>query len=176
MQRFSECKLTLNEEKTKIVHCEDSNRCKGGEGCENSFDYLGYEFRPRAARNSKTGQVFTAFTPAMSKKAVKKIKEAMRAWNLHSKLQWSVEKIAAEINSQVRGWYNYYTKFGRTAFWHVMKHLNESWHDGRYASTRSSGSIRGKPTPGLRACQDAKEACSCIGLWAICRNVPNNEN
>ncbi|MBQ7462035.1 MAG: group II intron reverse transcriptase/maturase [Bacteroidaceae bacterium] len=71
MQRFAECKLTLNDDKTKIVHCEDSNRREGGEGCENSFDYLGYEFRPRAARNSKTGQVFTAFTPAMSKKAVK---------------------------------------------------------------------------------------------------------
>ena len=83
MQRFSECKLTLNDEKTKITHCEDSNRREGGEGCENSFVYLGYEFRPRAARNSKTGQVFTAFTPAMSKKAVKKIKDTMRSWKLH---------------------------------------------------------------------------------------------
>lgn len=63
MQRFSECKLTLNEEKTKIVHCEDSNGREGGGGCENSFVYLGYEFRPRAARNSKTGQVFYGFHP-----------------------------------------------------------------------------------------------------------------
>lgn len=125
MQRFAECKLMLNDEKTKIVHCEDSNRREGGEGSETSFDYLGYEFRPRAARNSKTGQVFTAFTPAMSKKAVKKIKETMKSWKLYSKLQWSVDRLAAEINPQVRGWYNYYTKFGRTTFWYVMKHLND---------------------------------------------------
>ena len=39
MQRFQECKLTLNDEKTKIVHCEDSNRREGGDGCENSFDF-----------------------------------------------------------------------------------------------------------------------------------------
>ena len=125
MQRFSECKLTLNDEKTKIVHCEDSNRREGGEGCENSFDYLGYEFRPREARNSRTGQVFTAFTPAISKKSVKKIREAMKSWKLRSKLQWGINQIAEEINPQVRGWYNYYTKFGKTEFWHVMKHLND---------------------------------------------------
>ena len=101
MQRFSECKLTLNEEKTKIVHCEDSNRREGGEDCENSFDYLGYEFRPRAARNGNTGQVFTAFTPAMSKKAVKKIKETMKSWKLYSKLQWQVNGTMGD--TQVQG-------------------------------------------------------------------------
>jgi RNA-directed DNA polymerase len=125
MQRFSDCKLTLNDEKTKIVHCEDSNRRKGGDGCENSFDFLGYEFRAREARNNKTGQVFTAFSPAMSKKSVKKINEAMKSWNLYSKLQWGINQIAEEINPQVRGWHNYYTKFGKSAFWYVMKHLND---------------------------------------------------
>jgi RNA-directed DNA polymerase len=125
MQRFSDCKLTLNDEKTKIVHCEDSNRREGGDGCENSFDFLGYEFRAREARNNKTGQVFTAFSPAMSKKSVKKINEAMKSWNLYSKLQWGINQIAEEINPQVRGWHNYYTKFGKSAFWYVMKHLND---------------------------------------------------
>jgi RNA-directed DNA polymerase len=125
MQRFSDCKLTLNDEKTKIVHCEDSNRRECGDGCENSFDFLGYEFRAREARNNKTGQVFTAFSPAMSKKSVKKINEAMKSWNLYSKLQWGINQIAEEINPQVRGWHNYYTKFGKSAFWYVMKHLND---------------------------------------------------
>lgn len=144
MQRFSECKLTLNNEKTRIVHCEDSNRREGGEGCENSFDYLGYEFRPRAARNSKTGQVFTAFTPSMSKKSVRKINEAMKSWKLHSKLQWEVNQIAEEINPQVRGWYNYYTKFGRTEFRRVMSHLNEKlarWARRKYKALRSRGRL-----------------------------------
>ena len=29
-----------------------------------------------------------------------------------------------EIESQVRGWYNYYSKFGKTEFVKVMNHLN----------------------------------------------------
>lgn len=98
MQRFSECKLTLNAEKTKIVHCEDSNRREGGDGHENSFDFLGYTFRPRGARNGRTGQVFTAFTPAISNKSVKKINEAMKSWKLHSRRQWHVNQIVEEIN------------------------------------------------------------------------------
>ena len=125
MQRFFDCKLTLNAEKTKIVHCEDSNRREGGDGHENSFDFLGYTFRPREARNGSTGQVFTAFTPAISKKSVKKINEAMKSWKLHSRRQWHVNQIAEEINPQVRGWINYYAKFGKTEFRRVMYHLNE---------------------------------------------------
>jgi RNA-directed DNA polymerase len=61
----------------------------------------------------------------MSKKSVKKINEAMKSWNLYSKLQWGINQIAEEINPQVRGWHNYYTKFGKSAFWYVMKHLND---------------------------------------------------
>ena len=60
-----------------------------------------------------------------SKKAVKKIKETMKSWKLYSKLQWKVNQIAEEINPQVRGWYNYYTKFGKTEFRRVMRHLND---------------------------------------------------
>ena len=124
-KRFFDCKLTLNAEKTKIVHCEDSNRREGGDGHENSFDFLGYTFRPTEARNGSTGQVFTAFTPAISKKSVKKINEAMKSWKLHSRRQWHVNQIAEEINPQVRGWINYYAKFGKTEFRRVMYHLNE---------------------------------------------------
>jgi len=45
--RFRHCKLELNESKTKIVYCKDSNRNLKYE--EISFDFLGYTFRPRGA-------------------------------------------------------------------------------------------------------------------------------
>jgi len=55
--------LELNLEKTKIVHCKDDDR---GSGHENrSFDFLGYTFRPRKAKN-KYGGHFTSFLPAIS--------------------------------------------------------------------------------------------------------------
>lgn len=69
--------------------------------------------------------MFTAFTPAISNKSVKKINEAMKSWKLHSRRQWHVNQIAEEINPQVRGWINYYAKFGKTEFRRVMYHLNE---------------------------------------------------
>lgn len=88
-KRFADCGLKLNEEKTKIVYCKDSNRKGNSE--HTSFDFLGYTFRPRTARNSKTGQNFTAFTPAISKKATLKIKTEIRSWNLNRQMHMSIE-------------------------------------------------------------------------------------
>ena len=65
MKCFEECGFKLNEEKTKIVYCKDSNR-RGG-SVHTSFDFLGFTFRPRGARNRKTGLNLTAFLPAISK-------------------------------------------------------------------------------------------------------------
>ena len=43
---------------------------------------------------------------------------------LHPRIQLALQQVAVEIESQVRGWYNYYNKFGRTEFVKVMNHLN----------------------------------------------------
>ena len=48
----------------------------------------------------------------------------MKEWKLHSHLDWKLQQVAVEIESQVRGWYNYYNKFGKTEFVKVMNHLN----------------------------------------------------
>ena len=137
VKRFEECGLRLNEEKTKIVYCKDSNR--KGNSQHTSFDFLGYTFRPRAARNSKTGQNFTAFTPAISKKSMMKIKTEIRSWNLNRLTSLKLEQIAERINPIVGGWINYYTKFGRSEFWKVMDCLNERlqrWARHKYKRLR----------------------------------------
>ena len=123
VKRFGECGLKLNEEKTKIVYCKDSNRSQEAE--LTSFDFLGYTFRPTAARNRKTGQVFTAFLPSMSRKSMLKVKTAMRGWHLEKRLQMRLSDIAADMSLQVQGWINYYSKFGKTEFRKVMNYLNE---------------------------------------------------
>ena len=121
--RFEQCRLKLNAEKTKIVQCPTSTR-KKVEGYEASFDFLGYTFQCRKSWNRKQGQCFTNFLPAISKKSVKKMHEKMKEWKLHSHLDWKLQQVAVEIESQVRGWYNYYNKFGKTEFVKVMNHLN----------------------------------------------------
>lgn len=124
IERFAECKLKLNEEKTKIVYCKDSNRHDRDEN--ESFDYLGFTFRPRAARNKQTHQIFTVFKPAISKKASKKIREEIRSWRILRNYHLKLEDIAAQINPVVRGWINYYSKFGKTEFRKVMDYLNQA--------------------------------------------------
>ena len=138
VKRFADCGLKLNEEKTKIVYCKDSNRKGNSE--HTSFDFLGYTFRPRAARNSKTGQNFTAFSPAISKKSMMKIKAEIRSWNLNRQTHLSIEQIAERINPIVSGWMNYYTRFGRSEFWKVMSYLNERlqrWVKRKYKRFRT---------------------------------------
>jgi RNA-directed DNA polymerase len=123
IERFAECKLSLNEEKTKIVYCKDSNR--HGEDENESFDYLGFTFRPRKARNRNTHQVFTAFKPAVSKKSSKGIRDEIRNWKILWNYHLKLADIAAQINPVVRGWIQYYSKFGKTEFRKVMDYLNQ---------------------------------------------------
>lgn len=123
MERFEECGLKLNEYKTKIVYCKDSNRKENFENT--SFDYLGFTYRPRSAKNKKTGQVFTAFLPAISKKSMMRIKTEIRGWNLLRQVQYSIKQIALKIAPQVRGWLNYYSMYGKTEIGRVMSYLND---------------------------------------------------
>jgi len=57
-KRLKECKLEINPEKTKIIYCKDANRKEKHEHI--SFDFLGYTFRTRLARN-KNGIYFAGF-------------------------------------------------------------------------------------------------------------------
>lgn len=118
--RLQECYLELHPEKTTIVYCKDSNRQNDHDDI--SFDFLGYTFCPRRSRNWK-GQVFLNFTPAISGKANKKIKEIIRGWELPLRIGMSLEEIAQWINPQVKGWINYYGKFNRSALYHLIDHI-----------------------------------------------------
>ena len=62
-QRLARCRLELHPQKTKIVYCKDSNRT--GDAGETKFDFLGFTFRPRRARN-RQGEYFASFSPAIS--------------------------------------------------------------------------------------------------------------
>lgn len=123
-KRMAECNLNLNRDKTKIVYCKGGYR--KGRYENTSFDYLGYTFRPRKSMNTKTGTLFTNFTPAISKKARLKIHDVVRSWKLSSKLMMSLEQLASYINPFIRGWINYYAKFNKTEFRKVTQYLNES--------------------------------------------------
>lgn len=120
-KRFAECKLELNEEKTKIVYCKRNHRNIEYECIQ--FDFLGYTFKPRRSIDTH-GEVFLNFSPAVSKKARTKIWETVREWNQKYWVQMKLEDIAKQINPVIQGWINYYGKFNPGVLKEVLKRIN----------------------------------------------------
>jgi len=109
-QRLGSLGLELHPDKTKVVYCKDANRRGNSE--HTSFDFLGYTFRARRAK-SRQGY-FINFLPAMSIKAKKAVGKKIRDWHLNRRSGTDLAGLAREINSQVRGWFNYYGAFYRS--------------------------------------------------------------
>lgn len=61
--RFAQGKNELCQEKTKVVYYKDISR--RGDYPNQSFDFLGYTFRPKSVRD-KEGRFLVSFTPAVS--------------------------------------------------------------------------------------------------------------
>jgi len=120
-ERFVKCGLELNLEKTKIVYCKDDDRRGDHENI--SFDFLGYTFRPRHAKN-KYGKFFTNFLPAISDKAKKNIRKEVRSWRLQLKSDKTLTDIANMFNSKIQGWLNHYTYFYKSEVYGVLRYIN----------------------------------------------------
>ena len=131
-RRFADCKLELNLQKTKIVYCKDSNR--RGDYPEQKFDFLGYTFRPRAAKE-RSGEFFVSFIHAISNKATKSIRDTMRQWELHKRTDKSLDDLARIFNPVLKGWINYYGSFYRSALYQTFQPLNNilaQWATRKY--------------------------------------------
>ena len=114
--------LELNPGKTRIVYCKDSSR--NGSHEHERFDFLGYTFRPRCARNRR-GKLFTSFAPAISDDAAKKIRRTIRRRRLHLWSGTSLTEMARKINSIVHGWVNYYGRFYPSRLADTLRRIDE---------------------------------------------------
>lgn len=135
--RFEQCGLELHPVKTRIVYCKDDDR--PGDFEHIAFDFLGYTFQPRRAKNHR-GKFFVSFLPAISTKAAKAIRKTIREWRLAStRNNQSLEDLARLVNPSVRGWMNYYGRFYRSKCVQVLRHLNEAlaaWARWKYKRFR----------------------------------------
>jgi len=120
--RLAECGLDLNEAKTAVVYCRDSNR-RGPFDGPTRFDFLGYTFRPRSVKN-RNGQLFVSFTPAVSDQAGKRMRSVIRRWWLHRRSTWTLDDLAREINPVTRGWINYYGRFNRSRLTPTLQRID----------------------------------------------------
>ena len=131
--RFTQCALQMHPEKTKIVYCKDGSR--KGRYPITQFDFLGYTFRRRVVKNRKRNSIFVSFTPAVSNKAVKAMRETTRKLNYRNRTDMSLADIARLHNPILRGWLAYYGRFCRSAMYPVFRHFNNtlvSWAMKKY--------------------------------------------
>ena len=122
-KRFEECELEIHPEKSRIVYCKDDDRRGVYETI--TFDFLGYTFRPRRSKN-RYGKYFVNFTPAVSNKAKKAMKQKIRGWRIHLRPGETLEDLARMANPIIRGWMNYYGRFYKSELYTVLKHVNRA--------------------------------------------------
>jgi RNA-directed DNA polymerase len=135
--RFEQCGLELHPTKTRIVYCKDDDR--PGKFEHIKFDFLGYTFQPRLAKN-RWGKLFVSFLPAISTRAARAIRQTIRAWRMAStRNNQRLEDLACLTNPVVRGWMNYYGRFYRSKCVQVLRHLNvalAAWAQRKYKRFR----------------------------------------
>lgn len=122
-ERLAQYKLKLHPEKTQIVYCKD--HCRKDKFSIQSFDFLGYTYRPRLTRNSTRGYR-VSFLPAISSKAKKKISQTIRSWKIHKQTFTTLESISKKVNPIVRGWFQYYGRFYKSEMYKAL--TNVEWH------------------------------------------------
>ncbi|TDB94023.1 group II intron reverse transcriptase/maturase [Nonomuraea longispora] len=120
--RMEQVGLELHPAKTKIVYCRDRNRRLDHE--ETAFTFLGYTFRARKAPTRDRTAIFSAFLPAVSKDALKKMGAELRSWRIHLRTTSDLGELARWMNPVIRGWIAYYGKFYRTALNVFLKRIN----------------------------------------------------
>lgn len=119
--RFTACRLVLHPQKTKLVYCKDINR--RGDFPVQSFDFLGYTFRPRKSIWHGSRPV-VSFLPAVSSKSLKAIGQTMRRWALHHRTDKSLQDLAQLYNQYIRGWINYYGHFYGSKLYSTLRRID----------------------------------------------------
>lgn len=138
-QRLQDCRLEIHPDKSKIVYCKSNMR--PGTYKHVQFTFLGFDFRPRWARQKGKKRAFIGFIPAISDSAQKDIRAQIRAFHLHRRNDLSLLQIAQYWNPIVRGWWNYYGKFNPSEFRRVTNYLHMKiiqWARRKYVKLRHS--------------------------------------
>jgi RNA-directed DNA polymerase len=131
--RLAECHLEMHPDKTRIVYCKDVRRKSNHPNTK--FDFLGYAFRPRLVKNRRDNNLFVRFTPAVSAKALKAMRQTTRQLNYRNRTDLSLEEISRLHNPVLRGWIAYYGRFYPSALYPVFRHFNMtlvSWAMKKY--------------------------------------------
>ena len=142
-ERLAVIGLRLNEGKTQIVYCKDYRRTE--QQSKVQFGFLGFSYQPRRSQNKLyKHKSYMAFTAEISKANQKKITEAIKTavnWRI---TQMEIGAIAAQLNSRLRGWINYFGLYGKTSLRKTLLGLERrllKWIQDKYKITSHKGAI-----------------------------------
>jgi hypothetical protein len=96
-------------------------------------------FRPRSSTN-RTGKFFINFSPAVSNKATKAIRDPFRSWKLPQRSDQAIEDLSRMFNPMIRGWLQSYGRYYRSALYPTMRELDRDlvlWAKRKYKKLRS---------------------------------------
>ena len=136
-QRFKQCGLQLHPDKTKIIYCKSWKHKADYAGI--SFDFLGFTFRPRLIK-TRQGRELVCFLPSISQKAAKRIRTEINEWAWLKWQQGDIKDIIRFSQSKLRGWMEYYGKFGRSVITNVLFHFDKKlsrWAKRKYKKLKT---------------------------------------
>jgi RNA-directed DNA polymerase len=119
--RLRQCGLELHPQKARIVYCQDVNRKAAYSTIQ--FTFLGYTFRPRKAVD-KYGRVYVNFSPAVSREAMKGMRQTVRGWHVQLECDKELSDLSNMFGPVLRGWSNYYGRFYPSALKPLWRHVN----------------------------------------------------
>jgi RNA-directed DNA polymerase len=136
--RLAECRLELHPTKTRVVYCRDGKR--KGTYPNVKFDFLGYEFRPRAVWGSQSGKLICGFTPAVSPSALNMMRATIRDLHIRRHTQVTLADVARQINPLLTGWIEYYGRYSPSALGPIVRYVNQTllaWAMRKYKRLRA---------------------------------------
>ena len=110
--RLAQVGLRLNSVKTKIVYCKDYRRTDDHKHVQ--FEFLGFSFQPRAIQSLRVpGTQFTGYAPEISSENQQKIRSDVKNGLNWRDTTMELADIARLLNNKLRGWINYFDKYGK---------------------------------------------------------------
>jgi group II intron reverse transcriptase/maturase len=136
--RLQDCKLELNNKKSKIVYCRRNQKKQPPFKVRyQKFDFLGFTFKPHIIK--ERGKIKVGFTPAISQKNIARIGDELFRLKIHRWVHFPISRIAELLNPKIRGWLNYYSKFRKSEMRKLFRVVNlrlTKWVRNKYRKFR----------------------------------------
>lgn len=115
--RMNEIGLELHPEKTRIAYCKDEDR--KGDYPITDFEFLGYMYKAIYIK-CRDGKMRNNFICYVSKQSGKAFRDKIKALEIHKRTGSTIQMISEMLNSIIRGWINYFSKYNPSAMQYTL--------------------------------------------------------